>query len=90
LSGGERRRYAPIDRFEEAKPKPKMLAQGTCTFAEGRGRDIVLKLKKITGGGRRPVIEAVAKGLAKDSRFAVHDAQARDSESEESEGDERH
>lgn len=76
--------------FHAATPKPKLLAQGTCTFAKARDGEIVLELKKITGGNRRAVVDAMAKGLAKDSRFAVRDDQAPEDESDEGEGDERH
>jgi hypothetical protein len=78
-----------FERFHAATPKPKLLAQGTCAFAKGPEGQLVLELKKIAGGSRKFVTDATAKGLAKDSRFTVHDAQVRDDEADEAEDDER-
>jgi len=82
-------------RFHDAKPKAKLLAQGTCSFVKGADKNIVVQLKKITGGGaRKAVVDAVTKGLSKEARFSVKDSQVRgkpkpDGESGESEDEER-
>jgi Ni,Fe-hydrogenase III small subunit len=86
-----------LDRFHAAVPKPKLVAEGTCVFAKGADGQIAIELKKITGAARKVLVEAMTKGLAKDPRFAVKDAQVRPrpsaqhgEESSEDEGDERH
>jgi len=72
--------------------KPKLLAQGTCSFAKGVDKQIVLELKKITGANRKMVVEAVAKGLVKETRYTVKDDQVRpapDHHGSEDESEER-
>ena len=72
--------------------KPKLLAQGTCAFTKGADKQVVLELKKITGATRTAVVEAVTKGLAKESRYTVKDAQVRpkpDDHGSEDESEER-
>ena len=72
--------------------KPKLLAQGTCAFDKGVGKQVVLELKKITGGSRKIVTEAVAKGLVKEPRYTVKDGQVRpapDHHSSEDESEDR-
>ena len=65
-----------------------MVAQGTCAFAKGAGKNLVLELKKITGGSRTIVVEAVTKALLKESRYTVKDAQVRPKPGDESSEDE--
>ena len=68
--------------------KAKVVAQGTCAFAKGAGKNLVLELKKITGGSRTIVVEAVTKALLKEPRYTVKDAQVRPKPGDESSEDE--
>jgi len=55
-------------------------------------KQIVLELKKITGANRKMVVEAVAKGLVKETRYTVKDDQVRpapDHHGSEDESEER-
>ena len=72
--------------------KAKVVAQGTCAFAKGAGKNLVLELKKITGGSRTIVVDAVSKALLKETRYSVRDAQVRpkpDDHGSEDESEER-
>jgi len=73
--------------------KPKLVAQGTCAFAKGAtDKAVVLELKKITGGSRTIVVDAVSKALLKETRYSVRDAQVRpkpDDHGSEDESEER-